>query len=127
MEEGHLLKLGRIWGMTGELFQLADRAQAAEAIRRMNEEDLRFLNRLIVERLKLIHQARSTAMLAHFSVGDRVSFQGNSGERKTGVIVRLNKKTASIATDEGQQWNVHPGFLTSAGTGAIVPPQQRPM
>ena len=100
--------------MTGELFELADRAGAAEAIRRMNEDDLRFLNRLVVERLKLIAQARSTAMLAHFSVGDRVSFQSSSGELKTGVIVRLNKKTASIATDEGQQWNVHPGFLRSA-------------
>ena len=100
--------------MAGESFQLADRAGAAEAIRRMNEDDLRFLNRLIVERLKLIGQARSTAMLAHFSVGDRVSFQSSSGERKAGVIVRLNKKTASIATDDGHQWNVHPAFLSSA-------------
>ena len=63
--------------MTGESLELVDRAGAAEAIRRMGEEDLRYLNRLIVERLKLIHQARSTAMLAHFSVGDRVSFQSS--------------------------------------------------
>ncbi len=110
--------------MAGESFELADRAAAAEAIRRMNEEDLRFLNRLIVERLKLIGQARSTAMLAHFSVGDRVSFQSHTGERKTGVIVRLNKKTASIRTDEGQQWNVHPGFLSSVRTGTIEPPEE---
>ena len=111
--------------MTGESLELADRAGAAEAIRRMGEEDLRYLNRLIVERLKLIHQARSTAMLAHFSVGDRVSFQGPAGQRKSGIIVRLNKKTASIATDEGQQWNVHPVYLSPAGTGAIEPPEQR--
>jgi len=102
--------------MTGDSFELADRTGAAEAIRRMGEEDLRYLNHLIVERLKLIAQARSTAMLARFSIGDRVSFQSHSGERKTGTIVRLNKKTASIATDDGQQWNVHPGFLSSAGT-----------
>jgi hypothetical protein len=107
--------------MEGERFELADRAAAAETIRRMNEEDLRFLNRLIVERLKLIGQARSTTMLARFSVGDRVSFQTTSGERKAGVIVRLNKKTASIATDDGQQWNVHPGFLTPVGRGDIEP------
>ena len=91
----------------------------------MNEEDLRFLNRLIVERLKLIGQARSTAMLAHFSVGDRVSFQSRTGERKTGVIVRLNKKTASITTDEGQHWNVHPGFLSSARIDTIERPEER--
>lgn len=105
----------------GERFELADRAAAVEAICRMSEEDLRFLNRVIVERLKLIGQARSMTMLARFSVGDRVSFQGSTGERKAGVIIRLNKKTASIATDDGQHWNVHPGFLTSVGPGDIEP------
>jgi hypothetical protein len=107
--------------MAGERFELVDRAAAAETIRRLNEDDLRFLNRLIVERLKLIHQARSTAMLAHYSVGDRVSFQSHVGERKSGVIVRLNKKTASIRTDDAQQWNVHPGFLTPVGPGDVEP------
>lgn len=101
--------------------ELVDRAAAAEAIRRMNEEDLRFLNRLIVERLKLIGQARSTSMLARFSVGDRVSFQGTTGERKAGVIIRLNKKTAGIATDDGQHWNVHPAFLTAVRPGDMEP------
>ena len=107
--------------MAGEKCELLDRAGAVEAIRRMNEEDLRFLNRLIVDRLKLIGQAHSTTMLARFSVGDRVSFQSTSGGRKAGVIIRLNKKTASIATDDGQQWNVHPGFLTPVGPGDIEP------
>ena len=88
-----------------------NRADAAEAIRKLNEDDLHFLNRLIVERLKLISQARSTVMLAHFSVGDRVSFPAATGDWKVGVIIRLNKKTASIATDDGQRWNVHPGYL----------------
>jgi hypothetical protein len=107
--------------MGGERFELVDRAAAADTIRRMNEEDLRLLNRLIVERLKLIGQARSTTMLARFSVGDRVSFQSTTGDRKAGVIVRLNKKTASIATDDAQHWNVHPGFLTPVGPGDIEP------
>ena len=96
-------------------FELMNRAEAAETIRKLNEEDLRFLNRLIVERLKLISQARSTVMLAHFSVGDRVRFSTGVGEQKSGVIVRLNKKTASIATDDRQQWNVHPGYLSADG------------
>lgn len=103
--------------MESNRFELMDRAAAAETIRKLNEDDLRFLNRLIIERLKLISQARSTVMLAHFSVGDRVSFASTTGDRKTGVIVRLNKKTASIATDDGQQWNVHPGYLSAVDTG----------
>jgi hypothetical protein len=107
--------------MGADQVELMDRETAVEAILRMKEDDLRYLNRLIVERLKIIGQARSTVMLAQFNVGDRVSFQSPSGERKTGVIVRLNKKTASIATDDGQRWNVHPGFLAAAEPGRIEP------
>jgi hypothetical protein len=102
--------------MQDKRFELTDRAAAAETIRRLGEDDLRFLNRLIVERLKLINQARSTVMLAHFSVGDRVSFTTAARGEKTGVIVRLNKKTASISTDDGQHWNVHPGYLRPVGS-----------
>lgn len=40
--------------MPGERLELLDRTTAVEAIARMNEDDLRFLNRVIVERLKLI-------------------------------------------------------------------------
>jgi hypothetical protein len=99
--------------MSDHSVELTDRAAAAESIRKLNEDDLRFLNRLIVERLKLIHQARSTVMLANFSEGDRVSFPASDGLRRCGVIVRLNKKTASIVTDEGQRWKVHPSFLSA--------------
>jgi hypothetical protein len=108
--------------MVDKWCQLMSREAVAEAIRHLNEEELRFLNRLIVERLKLIGQARSTALMARFSVGDRVSFPCPVGEAKTGIILRLNKKTATIGTDDGQQWNVYPGFLTPAGqTGTIQP------
>ncbi|MCC6126442.1 MAG: hypothetical protein IT426_15900 [Pirellulales bacterium] len=101
--------------MAEKWYELEDRMEVVKAIRQLSEEELRFLNRLIVERLKLISQARSTVMLAHFSVGNRVSFSTAAGERKAGVIVRLNKKTASVATDDGQHWNVHPAFLTADG------------
>jgi hypothetical protein len=95
-------------------YKLAGRAEAAAVIRQLGHDDLLFLNRLIVERLKLLSQAHSTTLLARFGVGDRVSFQSPSGDRKTGQVVRLNKKSASIQTDDGQQWKVHPGFLTHA-------------
>ena len=111
--------------MTDNRFEALDRAAAAEAIRRMGEDDLRYLNRLIVDRLKLIHQARSTVMLANFNVGDRVRFPTGAGDEKTGVIIRLNKKTASIATDDGHRWNVHPAYLSPVGTDIIELPDER--
>ncbi|MEK6608147.1 MAG: hypothetical protein AABZ30_10835 [Myxococcota bacterium] len=97
-------------------YKLENREDVAEAIRRLGEDDLRYLNRLIVERLKLISQAHSTTLLARFGVGDRVGFLAPSGERKVGVILKLNKKTASIRTDDGHHWNVHPGFLARDST-----------
>jgi len=90
------------------------RTNVADLIRQMNEEELCFLHRLVVERLKLIHQARSTVMLANFSVGDRVSFSNTSGELQTGIITRLNKKSASILTDDRRRWTVHPVYLKKA-------------
>jgi hypothetical protein len=91
--------------------KIIDRVSAVEAIKRLNEEDLRFLNRLIVERLKLISQARATTLMASFTRGDRVSFQTPEGQTLEGIVIRLNKKTVSVAADDGRQWNVSPGLL----------------
>ena len=91
--------------------RIVDRVSAVEAIKRLNEDDLHFLNRLIVERLNLLTQARSTSLMADFTRGDRVGFQAPDGRMLAGVVIRLNKKTVSIATDDGHQWNVAPGLL----------------
>ena len=91
--------------------RLFDRNSAVDAINNLNEDDLLYLNRIIIERLKLISQAKSTRLMAGFAAGDRVSFQGPDSHLKKGIILRFNKKTASIRTDDGHLWNVHPGFL----------------
>jgi hypothetical protein len=49
--------------------------------------------------------------LAQFAEGDRVSFTANDGTIKNGRIMRLNKKTVSLFTDDGQQWKVSPALL----------------
>ena len=94
---------------------IVDRQSAVEAIKKFDENDLIFLNRIIFERLKLISQAKSTCLLANFNIGDRVSFRGPDGESQSGVIIRLNKKTASIKLSDGHLWNVFPGLLEKAG------------
>lgn len=91
--------------------KIVDRVSAVEAIKRLNEDDLCFLNRLIVERLKLISQARAIALMANFTKGDRVCFQAPDGQMIEGIVLRLNKKTISITTDDGHRWNVSPGLL----------------
>jgi hypothetical protein len=83
-------------------------------IKDLGEEELRYLNRLIVERLKLISQEKSTRSLARFNIGEMVKFPDREGIPKTGRIIRLNKKTATVLTTDNQQWNVSPGLLQSA-------------
>lgn len=92
--------------------KLADRAAVMDMIKKLGEDDLAFLNRLIVERLKLISQAKSTHQMALFNTGDRVRFQTHNGQKR-GIIIRLNKKTASIRTDDGGNWNVSPMLLNA--------------
>jgi hypothetical protein len=62
-----------------------DRELFVQALRHMGEEDLLFLSRMVVERLNLLAQARSTVQLAQFAEGDRVAFTTQDGSIKVSV------------------------------------------
>jgi hypothetical protein len=94
-----------------EILRILDKASAIEAVNKLSEGDLRFLSNLIYERLKILHQMKSSMQMTRFTVGDKVNFTGPSGEIKRGTVLRLNKKTVSVITEEKQQWNVAPGLL----------------
>lgn len=94
-----------------ETIKLLDKYSAVEAINKLGVDDLRFLNGLIIERLKIMHQVKSSIQMSKFNIGDSVTFLGTSGEIKRGMIHRLNKKTVSVITEDKQQWNVAPGLL----------------
>ena len=74
--------------------KLADRIAVMDLIKRLGEDDLIFLNKLIFERLKLIAQAKSTHQMARFNIGDRVGFRTHDG-KKIGVM-RFNKKPRQL-------------------------------
>lgn len=97
--------------MRPDSIKIVDRISAVEAIKRLGEEDLLFLNQLIVERLRLIAQARATTLMTDFTKGDRVSFWAPDGRKLEGTVLRLNKKTVSVVTDDNHQWNVSPALL----------------
>lgn len=50
--------------------------------------------------------------MADFRPGDVVSFQTDRGETITGVLVRLNKKSVTVHTENDNRWNVAPQLLT---------------
>ena len=93
--------------------QPIDRTRIESFIKELSEEELRYLNRLIVERLKLITQEKSTRALYRFNLNESVRFFDHEGQVKTGRIMKLNKKTASILTSDGQYWKVSASLLQS--------------
>lgn len=77
----------------------------------MTEDELLALNRQVVERLKFLRQARAHAQMVEFQLGDRVSFEPEGRAPQFGVIIRYNRKTVTVLTDGGAQWNVSPSLL----------------
>ena len=78
-------------------------------IDKLSMEELLDLNRRIVERLKYLAARDTLEISKKFRVGDTVEFQSEDSTIH-GLVIRINRKTLSIKTKEGQ-WNVPPQFL----------------
>lgn len=80
----------------------------------LNEAELLDLNHRVVARLRLLREVKAHEAMLAFRVGDRVVFQTIHGPT-AGVLTRYNRKTVTVMTDAGQQWNVSPDLLRKAG------------
>jgi hypothetical protein len=89
-------------------------------IDKLTEPELVDLNRRIVERLRLLQQ-----MLA-FKIGDRVAFRADGRGTVEGMLTRYNRKSVTVITDDGHQWNVSPALLSRAAVPSAAQPQARP-
>ena len=76
----------------------------------LTEKELIDLNHRIVERLKFLESMKAHAGMMAFSVGERVRFYPH-GEAVVGMLVKYNRKTVTVLTDDGQKWNVSPHLL----------------
>ena len=85
-------------------------------IDKLSENELIDLNHRIVARLRFLNQMRAHSQMLDFRIGDRVTFQPDGRPPFFGIITRYNKKTVTVITDGGQQWNVAPGLLRKAAS-----------
>ena len=88
-------------------------------IDKLNEADLVALNNRIVARLKFLREMRAHAHMLDFIIGEKVSFQPDGQSELKGIITKYNRKTVTVITDGGQQWNVEPIFLRKAASTAV--------
>jgi hypothetical protein len=77
----------------------------------LTEAELLDLNHRIVARLRVLAQMHAHTQMLEFKIGDRVTFQPEGRLPVTGMLTRYNRKTVTVITEDGHQWNVSPSFL----------------
>jgi hypothetical protein len=83
----------------------------APLIKDLSLNELMVLNRMVVNQIHMIEKASALYSLSQLNIGDRVSWYGNDGIERTGIIIRLNQKTASVKADDEGYWKISPFFL----------------
>ena len=89
----------------------------------LTEAELADLHRRVVTRLNFLTEMKLHARMLDFSVGEKVSFQPQGHPVLFATITKYNRKTVTLITEGGQQWNVAPVFLhklTDMGTANDV-------
>lgn len=81
----------------------------------LDEAMLMALNRRIVERLQFLQQQRNEVALQDIRIGSGVMFEGPDGAEVRGFVIRRNRKTVTVHTDDDKQWNVSPSLLSLTG------------
>ena len=97
-------------------------------IDQLTYEELIALNHRIVERVKFLESMQAHREMMDFNIGARVSFDaGARGGRRTGRLVKFNRKTVTVITDDGQRWNVSPHLLSPVkDVESETPPKSSP-
>jgi hypothetical protein len=83
-------------------------------IDKLTEKELIDLNHRVVERLKFLESMKVHAEMLEFSVGEKVCFSPPGHSEVVGILVKYNRKTVTVLTEEGQKWNVSPHLLDKA-------------
>ena len=74
-------------------------------------EGLYALNDRVVERIKFLQHARAHMSMMAFNSGTRVSFESAEG-RQFGRLVKYNRKTVNVDTEDGRRWRIAPHLLS---------------
>jgi hypothetical protein len=86
-------------------------------------DELVALNHRIIERLKMLESLEAHQSMMQFHPGVRVSFDSPHSGRLSGTVMKFNRKTVTVVTDNGQRWNISPHLLSPVKdipAGAVV-------
>jgi hypothetical protein len=76
-------------------------------------QELKWLNQMVLKRIKFIHHLNTMGSLSKLHIGDKVKWTDYDGMERKGVIIRINAKTASVQSDDDNGWwRISPHLLT---------------
>ncbi len=78
----------------------------------MSMEELEELSDCIYERLKLLDNMRAHQSMMVHNLGDRVCFNSPQRGYQVGQLVKFNRKTVVVITEDGKRWKVSPHILS---------------
>jgi hypothetical protein len=90
----------------------------------LTEAELVDLNHRIVERLRMLDQLRAHRQMLTYRIGDRVTFEPDGRPPVVGMLVRYNRKSVTVITDDGQRWNVAPALLRQVDAAEPAAPSK---
>jgi len=77
----------------------------------MDLDELVKLSDYIYKRIKFLGENMVFERIQGFEILDKVSFVDNAGNILKGTVVRLNKRTVTVKSDEGRVWLISPFLL----------------
>jgi hypothetical protein len=78
----------------------------------LSADELVALNHHIIERLKMLESLDAHKSMMQFHPRARVSFDSPNSGRLSGPIMKFNRKSVTVVTDNGQRWNISPHLLS---------------
>lgn len=76
-------------------------------------EELEALNHRIVERLKFLDAVQAQREMMALNIGAKVSFESPRHGRQVGTVIKFNRKTVTLVSDDGlRRWKVPPQMLS---------------
>lgn len=78
----------------------------------LTREELEELNHRVVERLKYLDTVMAQQAMMTLNLGTQVSFESSTRGRMFGTVIKFNRKTVVVLTEDRHQWRVPPDILT---------------
>ncbi len=78
----------------------------------LSREELVELNDRVIERLKYLDTVHAQQAMMTLNIGSQVSFDSPRHGRVFGTVIKFNRKTVVVLTEDRIQWRIPPDILT---------------